>query len=199
MTPPAPAVRACVAATELEGLRAHEELDMFRPPAGQLAALRELAGEERCCVSVAVADGTLIGYAAFHPPTEVESWGDDRSGRIVELGAVEVAPSWRGFELGERLLRASFAGGRWDDTVVFATMYAWHYDLARTGLTDFAYKRLLEKLYRKVGMEPRPTTDPEIRSNAANQLMVRVGPDAPAEVREEFERLRTRPQAFGVA
>lgn len=191
---PGPEIRACVPPAGLVGLEPHAELDIFRPPAEQLEALRELADEARCCVSVAVAAGVAIGYAAFHPPTGIESWGDDRTGRIVELGAVEVAPSWRGHQLGERLLLASLEDGRYDDTVVFATMYAWHYDLARTGLTDFGYKRLLERLYRKAGLEPRPTTDPEIRSNAANGLMVRIGPAAPREVREEFERLRTRPQ-----
>lgn len=191
-----PRVLPCLDAGALEALRMHPTLDMFRPPEAQHRALAGIARDAHTCVTVAVDADVVVGYAAFHRPSDVESWGDDRSGRIVELGAVEVAPPYRGQRLAERLLDASFAGGRFDDTVVIATLYAWHYDLRRSGLTDFAYKRLLEKLYRHAGLEVFATADAEIRSNAANALMARVGPDAPASVVAEFERLRTRPRFF---
>lgn len=190
-------VAACVTASRLAGLTPSGALTMFRPPEKQHRALLDLAREAKCCVST-VEDGRgLIGYAAFHPPSDIESWGDDRTGRLIELGAVEVDPAYRGGRLAQRVLTASFAGGRFNNTVVFATMYAWHYDLQRTGLSDFAYRRMLERLYRSVGMKPYRTSDPEIRSDAANGLMARVGPDCPADVLEEFERLRTRRPSYG--
>ena len=174
----------------------HEELDVFRSPGEQGAALTSIAADPHGCVWIAERDGRVVAYVSYHPPGELETWGDDATGRLVELGAIEVAPSLRGERLGERLLAASLADGRFDDTVVFATLYSWHYDLSRTSLTPFAYKRLLEKLYRKEGLVRMPTTDPEIRADAANALMVRVGPRAPAEVVEEFDRLRTRPRGI---
>ncbi len=189
-------VRPCVAAGVLEALGAHAGLDMFRPADLQHRALVAIARDAPTCVSAAVDEAQLVGYAAFHRPSDVESWGEDRTGRIVELGAVEVAPPYRGQRLAQRLLDVSFADGRFDDTVVIATLYAWHYDLRRSGLTDFAYKRLLEKLYRHAGLETFPTADAEIRSNAANALMARIGPHAPPQVVAEFERLRTRPRFF---
>lgn len=149
--------------------------------------------------SPALDQDTLVGYAAFHPPSEVESWGDDRSGRLIELGAVEVAPDVRGQRLAERLLAASFSGGRFDGTVVFATLYVWHYDLARTGMTDLAYRRMLERMYRGAGLELFPTSDVEIRASVANALMARIGPSAPAEVVDEFHRLRKRDSFTAVA
>lgn len=196
----APAVRidACLPSDELARLDPHPELDMFRTPAAQLAALVGIAADRDGCVTTARRDDTLVGYAAFHPPSDVELWSEDRSGRLIELGAVEVAPSLRGERLAERLLEESFAGGRYDATVVFATMYVWHYDLKRTGLSDFGYKRLLDKLYRKAGMTPFTTSDPEIRSSAANELMARIGPEAPGEVVAEFHRLRSKPTFWGV-
>ncbi len=171
---------------------------MFRAPERQAEALADIAGDPRGVVWIAEADGATVGYAAFHPPGEVETWGEDRTGALIELGAIEVAPSVRGERLAERLLEAAFADGAFDDTVVFATQYVWHYDLARTGLRPFAYKRLLERLYGKAGLRSTPTSDPEIRSDAANALMVRIGPAAPEEVVREFHRLRTRfPDRFG--
>jgi acetoin utilization protein AcuA len=173
--------------------RFDEDLDVFRPPEQQRRAVMAIAADPRGCAFVAERAGRTIGYVTFHPPGELETWGADRSGRLVELGAIEVAPRGRGARLGERLLQAAFADGRFDATVVFATLYVWHYDLERTGLGPFAYRRLLERLYRTVGLTALPTSDPEVRSDGANALVARIGPAAPDEVVGEFHRLRTRP------
>lgn len=173
----------------------HPELDVFRSPDDQREALADIAADPRGRVWIAEDGGRVVGYVTFHPPGPHETWSADTTGRLVELGAIEVAPSLRGERLGERLLAAAFEDGRFDDVVVFATLYAWHYDLARTGLSVFAYKRLLEKLYRKAGLVRLPTTDPEVRADAANALMVRVGPDVPAAAADAFHRLRTAPRA----
>jgi acetoin utilization protein AcuA len=185
-------IRTCVAAGELRELAVDPTLDMFRKSEEQKKALLEIANDGGC-ITIAVDSKTIVGYAAFHQPSEVESWGEDRTGKLIELGAVEVSEHYRGQKIAERLLQGTFATGIFDSTVVFATMYFWHYDLKRTGLSDFAYKRLLEKLYRKAGMVPFATSDPEIKSSAANGLMARVGPNTPTEVKAEFDRLRLRP------
>ena len=154
------------------------------------AIVFNIASDPRGCVAAAVLEGELVGYAAFHPPTEVETWGADATGELIELGAVEVAPEHRGKDIARRLLQAALGGGRFDSTVVFATLYAWHYDLPRSGMTDLAYRRMLERLYRSVGLQAFATSDEEVRSSAANALMARIGPAAPAHVVEEFHRLR---------
>jgi len=171
----------------------HADLDVFRPADRQGDALAAIAAEPGGRVLVAERAGRTVGYLTFHPPDPVERWGHDRSGRLVELGAIEVAPDLRGERLGERLLAAAFADGAYDDTVVFAALYAWHFDLERTGLGPLGYRRLLERLYRAVGLERVATSDPEIGAEPANALLARIGPRAPAAVRDEFERLRTLP------
>lgn len=186
-------IQVCAEPEQLRGLRPHEQLDLFRPPRQQLVALVDIAGDPLGCVT-ALHDGVqLFGYAAFHPPTELESWGSDLSGQLIELGAVEVAPDQRGQRWAERLLLASFDGGRFDHTVVFATLYSWHYDLKRTGLGDLAYRRMLERLYRSAGLTTFATSDEEVRSSVANALMARIGPAAPNSVVQEFHRLRKTP------
>jgi acetoin utilization protein AcuA len=185
-------VEPCVPLERLESLAMDATLDMFRKPKEQKKALLEII-QEGGCVTLAIVGTTIVGYAAFHHPSEVESWGEDKTKKLIELGAVEVSEHYRGQKLAEKILLTTFATGMFDNTIVFATMYFWHYDLKRTGLTDFAYKRLLDKLYRKAGMVPFATSDPEIRSSAANQLMARVGPNTPAAVKAEFDRLRLKP------
>jgi acetoin utilization protein AcuA len=185
-------IETCVSPERLRSLTMDTTLDMFRKSEQQKRALLEIA-KDGGCITFAADGDTLVGYAAFHRPSEVESWGEDKTRKLIELGAVEVSEHYRGQKLAEKILLATFETGIYDDTIVFATMYFWHYDLKRTGLTDFAYKRLLDKLYRKAGMVPFATSDPEIKSSAANQLMARVGPNTPAHVKAEFDRLRLRP------
>ena len=167
------------------------ELDLFRPPERQREALARISTEPHGRVLVAEQGAFTVGYLTFHRPDPIERWGQDRSGRLIELGAIEVAPAHRAARLGERLLERGFAAGVYDDTVVFAGLYAWHYDLARTGLGPLGYRRLLTRFYARVGLLPVTTSDPEIRSDRANALLARIGPQAPEEVRGEFERLRT--------
>lgn len=187
-------IEAQTSAAALMAMEAHPGLDTFRPPQAQLAALIAIAQEPFGSVATARDSGKnqLVGYAAFHRPSAVETWGEDRTGQLIELGAVEVAPGMRGLRLAERLLTAAFANGRFDDTVVFATLYRWHYDLARTGLGELGYRRMLERLYAGVGLVPLPTNDIEVGSDHANRLVARIGPRAPQEVIDEFQRLRLR-------
>ena len=187
-------VEAQTSAATLGGMTPHPGLDTFRHPQAQLAALVDIAEEAGGCVATAYdsSQNQLVGYAAFHRPSPVETWGEDRTGRLIELGAVEVAPGMRGLRLAERLLAAAFADGRFDDTVVFATLYRWHYDLARTGLGELGYRRMLERLYASVGLVPMPTDDVEVGSDHANRLVARIGPHAQPAVVDEFQRLRLR-------
>jgi len=185
-------IQACTAPARLAELDAHPDLDAFRPPAAQLQALSSIAGEREGCVASAVGvnRSTLVGYAAFHRPSAIEPWGADRSGALIELGAVEVASGYRGMKLAERLLSAGLSDGRFDDTVVFATLYRWHYDLERSKLGELGYRRMLERLYGSAGFTALETTDPEIGAHAANRLMVRIGKNADPAIVAEFERLR---------
>lgn len=177
----------------LRALSAHPQLDRFRKPQQQLQALVSIANDPRGMVTALIREQLLLGYAAFHPPTEIEAWGDDRTGQLLELGAIEVAPDERGQRWAERMLEAAFSDGRLDRTVVFATLYAWHYDLRRTGLGDLAYRRMLERLYGSAGLTLYATTDEEVRSGPANALMARIGQGTPQAVVDEFHRLRNLP------
>jgi acetoin utilization protein AcuA len=86
-------------------------------------------------------------------------------------------------------LEVAMGTGRFEDKIVLATLYHWHYDLEHSGLSSYAYRRLLERLYGSVGFRVYKTDDPEIAYYPSNSLMARVGPRASPELRAAFEHL----------
>lgn len=176
----------------LKKLRLHEDMNTFREPAKQHAALVEIAALEQGRIYVARVGELVVGYVTFHPPDIYERWGQTGLNNLIELGAIEVTPRWRGKGLSTALLEQAFSGSWVEEKIIFATEYYWHWDLKGTGLTVWQYRNLMENLFRKVGLEPCNTDDPEICSHAANMLMVRVGKKVCREDILEFERVRMR-------
>lgn len=184
-------LHVCTDPSTIERLEMSRALNSFRPADKQHVALVAIAADPGSCVSLFEDAGRLIAYAAFHPPAETEA-RSKRARKLIELGAVEVDPAYRGRHLAKRLLAATFATARFDEAVVFAALYAWHYDRRSTGLGDIEYRRMLEDLYGSVGMHRVATNDPDMRGNPANALLAYIGPNCASEVVREFDRLRLR-------
>lgn len=180
----------CASPEVIERFEMDASLNAFRPAPQQHEALVSVAELEGGCLTFARLEHRLVGYAAFHPPDPIERWSGSAVPGLLELGAVETSSTHRGRHLARRLLETAFATGRFEDKVVVATLYHWHYDLVGTGLSTYAYRRLLERLYGSVGFVTVKTDDPEIAYYPGNSLMVRTGPRAPAALVAEFDRLR---------
>ncbi len=118
----------------------------------------------------------IVGYALMAKPDPQERWSDPSAPEIWELAIIEVARGWRQRGIGLQLLRACFADGAWDDRIVLATAYSWHWDLQRTRLSKAKYREVLLKLFRSEGFLPVETDEPNIQEDSANQLLVRIGP-----------------------
>ncbi len=181
---------ACGDPAVLARLNMDESLNTFRPAEKQQQALLEIARLPNGCLTFARLAHRLIGYATFHAPDSFERWSKCAVPGLLELGAVETSSTHRGRHLARRLLEVSFNTGRFEDKIVIATIYQWHFDLERTGLTAYGYRTLLQRLYASVGFEVVKTDDPEVMESPNNALMARVGSRAPEELRQEFERLR---------
>ncbi len=140
----------------------------------------------------------IVGYAVITRPDPHERWGDPRAQEIWELAFIEVARGWRQQGIGQELLRACFADGAFDDRIVLATAYVWHWDLEGTGLSTQAYQEVLERCFGPMGFELLETDEPNILEDPANRLWVRIGHRVSPRVREEFLallRLDQRPVA----
>ncbi|CCQ92262.1 protein acetyltransferase [[Clostridium] ultunense Esp] len=170
----------------------HEGLKAFRPPQEQQEALYGIALLPEGRIILARDGETIVGYVTFLYPDPLERWSEEKIENVLELGAIEVAPPYRGQGVGKKLLEVSFMDDHMEDYLIFTTEYYWHWDLKGTGLSVWEYRNLMEKMMGSAGLEWFATDDPEICSHPANCLMVRIGKRVPLETIQAFDRLRFR-------
>lgn len=175
---------------QLGQYRMHPDLDAFRRPPEQFIALVEIAELPEGRIIVSRIEDLIIGYVTFHYADEMERWSQGHMEDLVELGAIEVADDYRGLGLGKRMIRLAFEDGQLENVITFTTEYYWHWDLEKSGLNVWDYRKMMEKLMQSVDMVWFATDDPEICSHPANCLMVRVGKQVPLTSVEQFDRVR---------
>lgn len=176
----------------LRPLEMHPDLHAFRRPQEQHAALVEIAELPEGRIIIARAENVIVGYVTFHYPDELERWSEGQMEDLLELGAIEVANSYRGTGLGKQLILTAFEEEQLENFIVYTTEYYWHWDLEGSRLSVWDYRKMMEKLMESVGMIWYATDDPEICSHPANCLMVRIGKDVPLASEQQFDRVRFR-------
>jgi len=181
-----------LAPEEIEKYAFHEGLTAFRPPQQQKQALMEIAGLPEGRIIVARTQEEIVAYVTFHYPDPLESWSSGKLERLIELGAIEVAPPYRGAGVGKGLLKVAFMDDAMEDYLVITTEYYWHWDLKGTGLSVWDYRKVMEKMMGSAGLVWYATDDPEICAHPANCLMARVGSRVDMDTIEAFDRLRFR-------
>ncbi len=185
-------VEGPVPSEQLAQYTLHEDLTAFRPPKQQHQALIEIAKLEEGRIILIRNQQIVVGYVTYLYPDPLERWAEDRIDNMIELGAIEVIPSYRGTGSGKKMLEISFMGDEMEDYLVITTEYYWHWDLKGTGLNVWDYRKMMERMMSSSGFEYYATDDPEITSHPANCLMARVGKRVGSETMERFDRLRFR-------
>ncbi|MTD29550.1 GNAT family N-acetyltransferase [Planomicrobium sp. YIM 101495] len=168
----------------------HEDLIAFRPAPQQHKAIAEIAGLPDGRIYVARRDQLIVGYVTFLYPDPLERWSEGKMDNLIELGAIEVIPEYRGSGVGKSLLKLSMSADEYNDFIVITTEYYWHWDLKGTGLNVWEYRKIMEKMMQNGGLEYFATDDPEISSHPANCLMARIGSRVDAESIQKFDQLR---------
>lgn len=174
----------------LSGYEFHHDLVAFRPPAQQHQALIEIAALPEGRIIVARDRHTIVGYVTYLYPDPLERWSEGKMEDLIELGAIEVIPKYRGCSVGKNLLIVSMMDDAMEDFITITTEYYWHWDLKGTGLNVWEYRKIMEKMMNAGGLEYFATDDPEISSHPANCLMAKIGKRVPNESIEKFDRLR---------
>ncbi len=169
-----------------------EGLQSFRKPEQQHKALIDVAGLEESRIIAAFDDDTVVGYAVYLYPDEMERWSQYRFEDLLELGAIEVSNDYRGHNLAKTILKVSMMDDSVEDYIIITTEYYWHWDLRRTKLSIWEYRDVMEKVMNTGGLQWYATDDPEISSHPANCLMARIGKRVPTESIHEFDRVRFR-------
>jgi acetoin utilization protein AcuA len=183
-------VEGPVSPEKLREYEFHKDLTAFRPAPQQHKAIIEIAGLPEGRIIIARHDNTIIGYATFLYPDPLERWSEGKMENLIELGAIEVIPQFRGFHVGQQILMVSMMDDAMEDYIIITTEYYWHWDLKGTGLSVWEYRKVMEKMMNAGGLVWYATDDPEISSHPANCLMVRIGSRVDQESIEKFDRIR---------
>lgn len=179
-----------VSSETIAQFKLHEKLTSFRQPEQQQKALIKIADFPEGRVIIARDGDIIVGYCTYLYPDTLESWSKGNMKDLIELGAIEVSPAYRGFSVAKGLLDVSMMDDAMEDYIIFTTEYYWHWDLKGTGLNIWEYRDMMKRMGTYGGFEARATNDPEICSHPANCLMVRIGKRVKPESIEKFDKLR---------
>lgn len=174
----------------LKALRMNKHLSNFRVPDRQHEALCIIAGSPEGLVYIARCDQEIVGYVAFHYPSQFSRWS--KHPRVLELGAIEVSSGFKRYGLGTQLLKGAFNNHVMEEYIVITTEFFWHWDLKDSGLDVWNYQRMLTKLFGSVHFKKRRTDDPEILEHPANMLMARIGTKVTQPYAKSFEDMLYR-------
>lgn len=175
---------------DLERMVFHEDLKAFRLAEQQHKAIVGISKLPEGRIIVCRQDDLIVGYTTYVYPDPLERWSEAQMDNLIELGAIEVIHDFRGSGLGKEMLRLSMLDDAMEDYIVITTEYYWHWDLKRTGLNVWEYRKIMEKMMKVGGLEYFATDDPEISSHPANCLMARIGSRVDQDSIEQFDQLR---------
>ncbi|WP_235911011.1 GNAT family N-acetyltransferase [Heliobacterium mobile] len=168
-----------IPAGEIKQFEMDEGLCAFRPPKEQKEALLEIADLPKGLIFLATWNDRIVGYITIHPPEEFARWAKSQVPGMLEMGAIEVSRHWRGMSISSNLLEVAFSEDFFDESIIIATEYYWHWDLKGKGFSVWEYQRFLEQHFGRVDFKRIGTDEPDILAHPANMLMVRIGKKVP--------------------
>src|SRR5690606_28957249 len=107
-----------VSPEKLAQLKFHEDLTSFRTPKQQHKALMKIAGFPEGRIIIARDGDVIVGYITFHYPDPLERWSEGNMENLIELGAIEVIPKFRGLSVGKTLLHVSLMDDAMEDYII---------------------------------------------------------------------------------
>ena len=156
---------------------------IVRNPAVRQTVLRDLAADPHARLTLAVADGMVIGHFAAGP-----SFGRWRALPHVREVAFEVARDWRHLGILSRLAAVAVADPAAEDEILVGFLWpsAWDLDYERLG--PIAYRKVIVTFAERQGFRLTGTDEPEIAFQQGGGLVVRVGARVPAHAVTDFHR-----------
>lgn len=89
--------------------------------------------------------------------------------------AIEVSPEWRRCGIAQQLLGLVFEQGWLEDTIIIGMGLSWHWDMQGLGLTGFAYRAMIERLFAHYSFAEYLTSEGNILMDPANIFLARIG------------------------
>ena len=158
-------------------------VSMIRSPIVRRKVLRDLAAAPEARLTLALADGMLIGHVAV-----TASFGRWLALPHVREIAFEVAREWRRFGILSRLLDVALADPAVEDEILLAFLWPSVWDVEHVGLQPTNYRGMLTAVGMQRGFLPVPTDEPEIAHGG--RLIARSGSRVPATALTAFAGAR---------
>ena len=180
-------LRTCCTPSFIEGLKADEGLRSFaRQPEREHQLLLSIAQQPESMLTLAyTARGEIVGQATLAP---VDSWWQG-IGNAYEI-AVEVSSRWRKLGIAHQLLSCALEFESMEEFLILGLGFSWHWDYEGLGISRFRYREMIERLFATYGFVEYLTSEPNIRMDPANILLVRLGNKVEEEqVNQFFQRL----------
>ncbi|MBO0781933.1 MAG: GNAT family N-acetyltransferase, partial [Ktedonobacteraceae bacterium] len=115
--------------------------------------------------------GVIVGQVTLAPADD--SWqGLTNTYEI----AIEVSAGWRRRGIARQLLQLVFERDCLDDLIIIGMGFSWHWETDDLGLTRFAYRTMIERLFAHYGFTEYLTSERNIRMDPANIFLARLGP-----------------------
>jgi acetoin utilization protein AcuA len=162
----------------------------YRSIISGVTTLEKVAALPDANVTVALSpEKRIIGYIECSYPDAIEGWRGNTDGLCYELGAIEVSRNWRHVGIGKAMVAAILTDPFIETKIFFLTGYCWHWDTDHSGLSVYAYRNMLVRLFRPFGFRVYLTNNPEIIMASANVLMARIGTQVNPQQRERFQQM----------
>lgn len=183
-------VEGPVSHENLKNYNFSNELNAFRKPPEQFCAILEISQLPEGRIIIARIGTTIIGYATFLYPDPLERWSSGNMENLLELGAIEIAKTYRGLSLSKKILEIATKDNSMEDYIIITTEYYWHWDLKGLGIDIWEYRNVMEKVMWAGGLIYYATDDEDVNSHPANCLMARIGNRVDLESIDKFDKLR---------
>lgn len=180
-------IRDFCTAPFVESLKPDSGLRAFaRLPEREHQLLRKIAERPDSILTLAYTQqGVIVGQVTLAPAGSY--WQGLTS--TYEI-AIEVSAGWRSRGIARQLLKLVFELDCLDDLIIIGMGLSWHWDTEDLGLTRFAYRAMIERLFSRYGFAEYLTSEENIRMDPANIFLARPGRRvATASLAQFYDRL----------
>ena len=167
----------------VERLQADDGLRAFaRHSEREYQLLLNLARHPECALALAYTEsGVIVGQVTLAP---ADAWWQGLA-NTYEI-AVEVSSPWRRLGVVRQLLTLALELRTLERMILLAMGLCWHWDTAGLDLSPFRYRGLIAHLFAAHNFVEYLTTEPNMRDDPANILLVRIGNQVDQQTSNQF-------------
>jgi acetoin utilization deacetylase AcuC-like enzyme len=154
--------------------------------------LKRISSGPECELVIAhTPEGLLIGQVSI---CAADDWWESIPD-VYEV-AIEVSSNWRKLGLARTLLQFALEPDYFEDVILFALGFAWHWDLEGLGMSSMTYAQMIRRLFEQVGFEKMAANEPNLRLDPANIFLARIGGNVSLGIAAQFQARLSAPAMF---